>query len=181
MLRHIAWFNEAPIEPDPKGGLRSSDERVRRRCLEPAATLENRGIACSVFGNLHDADPAEVSKLLQKLNTDIVVVGAFSDPTLVKLARAAKHLGCYIVADFADQTAVNKDFEKLAALADHIVAATSEAQNILKSHQLAASLIPDVDTHNAPDFIADAWHDCFKVLKLNPPACANTNTPPDHA
>ena len=55
MPRHIAWFNEAPIEPDPKGGLRSPDERVRRRCLEPAAILEDRGIDCSVFGNLHDA------------------------------------------------------------------------------------------------------------------------------
>ena len=78
MPRHIAWFNEAPIEPDPKGGLRSTDERVRRRCLEPACALEDLGIDCSVFGNLHDADPSEVSKLLQKLKTDIVVIGCFS-------------------------------------------------------------------------------------------------------
>ena len=178
MLRHIAWFNEAPIEPDPKGGLRSSDERVRRRCLEPAATLEDRGIACSVFGNLHNADPAEVSKLLQKLNTDIVVIGAFSDPSLVRLARAAKHLGCYIVADFADQSVLSKDFEKLATVADHIIVATSSAMELLKTANLSATLIPDVDTNNPSDIIADAWHDCFKVLKLNPPACANTNTPP---
>jgi sugar phosphate isomerase/epimerase len=179
MLRHIAWFNEAPIEPNPAGGLRSDDPRVRRRCLEPAAVLEGRGIACSVFGNLHDADPAEVSKLLQKLNTDIVVIGAFSDPSLVKLARAAKHLGCYIVADFADQPHVSEDFKKLAAIADGLVASTSEAAAGLETEGMLVTIIPDVD--GDVESVADAWLECFKTLKLKPPACANTNTPPpDH-
>lgn len=180
MLRHIAWFNEASIEPDPKGGLRSSDQRVERRCLAPAAALEDLGIACSVFGNLQDADPAEVGKLLQKLNTDIVVIGAFSDPTLLKLARAAKHLGCYIVADFANQTSVSKEFEKLASLADRIVAGTPEAVAYLQSQNLTANLIVDAETPTASDAVAAVWMDCFKSLKLKPPACANTNTPPEH-
>jgi hypothetical protein len=181
MLRHIAWFNEASIEPDPKGGLRSTDERVRRRCLEPACALEDLGVACSVFGNLHDADPAEVSNLLQKLRTDIVVISPFSDPSLLKLARAAKHLGCYIVADFGDQTHVSQDFEKLAALADQLVAASPEALEILKSKNLAATIVPNVGPNNEPKLVAEAWRDCFKTLKMKLPACANTNTPPpDH-
>jgi hypothetical protein len=178
MLRHIAWFNEALIEPDPAGGLRSPDERVRRRCLLPAAVLEARGVACSVFGNLHDADPAEISKLLQKLGSEIVVIGAFADPSLLRLARAAKHLGCYIVADFADQAAIGPDFEKLAVLADGIVAGTEAALKILEAGGLSATVIPDADANDPADIVADAWQDCFNALKLNPPACANTNTPP---
>ena len=181
MLRHIAWFNEAIIEPEPTGGLRSDDRRVELRCLAPAAALEDRGIDCSVFGNLQDADPAEVGKLLQKLSTDIVVIGAFTDPTLLKLAKHAKHLGCYIVADFADQTEISSDFTKLAILADHIIAGTSEAIALLKSQNLSASLIPDADDHGASTEVAEAWLHCFKSLKLKPPACANSNTPPsDH-
>ena len=78
MLRHIAWFNEAPVAPDAKGELASPDEAVRRRCLAPARALEDMGIACSVFGNLHDADPVHVSQHLQKLNADIVVIGEIS-------------------------------------------------------------------------------------------------------
>lgn len=170
MLRHIAWFNEASIEPDPKGGLRSSDERVCRRCLEPAAVLEDKGIDCSVFGNLQDADPTEVCSLLQKLNTDIVVIGVSTNSTLLKLARAAKHLGCLIIADFADQTTVTPGFEKLAALADHIVAATPAAVEALLASKLESSLVPDNGY--------EAWLDCFKSLKMKPPACANSNTPP---
>lgn len=178
MLRHIAWLNETLIEPNPQGGLRSDDDRVRRRCLEPAAALENRGIACSVFGNLHDADPTEVSKLLQKLNTDIVVIGVFSDPVLIKLARAAKHLGCYLVADFADQTSINGDFQKLAELADCVVASSLTAQNLLQSGGFAAAIIPDVTPTNPANIAADAWLDFFKTLKMKPPVCANSNTPP---
>lgn len=179
MLRHIAWFNEAKIEPDPKGGLRSEDRRVELRCLAPAADLENQGIACSVFGNLHDADPAEVGKLLQKLSTDIVVVGAFTEPSMLKLAKTAKHLGCYILADFADQVTISKEFEKLAMIADHIVAATPDAVELLKRQNFSASLIINGDKQN-PSSIA--WLDCFKKLKMKPPVCANSNTPPtEHA
>lgn len=172
MLRHIAWFNEASIEPDPKGGLRSADERVRRRCLEPASALEDRGVCCSVFGNLHDASPADVGQMLQKLETDVVVIGAFTEPTLLKLAKTAKHLGCYIVADFADQTTMSADFEKLGAFADLIVAATPEAIKTIETANLVATLVPDDSS--------DAWLDCFKALKMKPPACANSNIPPDH-
>ena len=177
MLRHIAWFSEATIEPDPAGGLRSEDPRVTRRSLLPAAALEKTGIACSVFGNLPDADPNEIGKLLQKLNTDVVVVGPFTDPTLVKLARAAKHFGCYIVADFADQTDVTSDFEKLAVMADCVVAGTPEAVALLKSLNIEAELIGDADKGD----VTDAWLDCMKKLKAKPPLCANTNTPPEHA
>ncbi len=170
MLRHIAWFNEAPIEPKPEGGLHSEDVRVCRRCLEPAAALEDRGVDCSVFGNLQDADPVEVSTLLQKLSTDIVVIGVPTDPSLLKLAKAAKHLGCYIVADFADQTSLTAEFEKLAGYADRIIAATPEAKAFLHAQNIECVVVADTDT--------DAWLACFKNLKMKPPACANTNTPP---
>src|SRR5579862_6052037 len=100
MLRHVAWFNQALVEPAPEGGLRSPDPSVRRRCLVPARELEELGVECSVFGNLDDADPAQVSRHLQKLETDIVVIGKIAEPTRVALARAAKHMGCYIIADF---------------------------------------------------------------------------------
>jgi hypothetical protein len=182
MLRHIAWFNEASIEPDAEGRLRSADARVHRRCLEPACALEDLGVACSVFGNLHDADPAEVCKLLQKLNTDIVVIGPCSDLSMFKLARAAKHLGCYIVADFADLARLSLDFDKLTAIADQIIVATPEELDFIKSKKLAGLVIPDVGAHQEAAHAAAAWMDCFRALKLKPPACANTNTPPvDHA
>jgi hypothetical protein len=180
MLRHIAWFNEASIEPNPKGGLRSADDRVRRRCLEPACALEDKGVACSVFGNLQDADPAEVSKLLQKLNTDIVVIGSCSETSLFKLARSAKHLGCYIVADFGDQTTPPKDFEKLTEIADQIIVATQNSSEFLRSTNHNCVIIPDVDAEHGAEPVAEAWLECFKTMKLKPPLCANTNTPPDH-
>jgi hypothetical protein len=177
MLSHVAWFNEAQIEPDPKGGLRSSDERVRRRCLEPACALEDLGTACSVFGNLHDADPTQVSKLLQKLKADIVVIGPFTDPSLLRLARAAKHLGCYVVADFGDAPSLGEDFEKLAAFADLIVAATPDAETLLMTKGIAATVIPDTDKTHTAEHAAKAWRDCFQALKMKPPACANSNVP----
>src|ERR1700722_20569561 len=102
MLRHIAWFNEASVAPDPSGELTSENLGVCRRCLAPARAIEKLGVVCSVFGNLHDADPVHVSKHLQKLNADIVVIGRISGPSLLKLARAAKHLGCYVVIDCGD-------------------------------------------------------------------------------
>jgi len=177
MQRRVAWFNEAPIEPDPKGGLRSPDERVRLRCLEPAVALEGMGIDCSVFGNLGDADPAEVGQLLQKLKTDIVVIAPFNDPSLLKLAKAAKQLGCYVIADFGSATDVSDDFLKLASLADHIVAATPEAQALLKTHSIACIVIPDCTTTQDAETVAGAWLDCFTALKMKPPACANSNIP----
>lgn len=176
MSHHIAWFNEAKIEPHPKGGLRSDDKRVERRCLVPAATLEGQGIACSVFGNLHNANPSEIGDLLQKLNIDIVVVGVFSDPSLLKLVRTAKHFGCYILADFADQTEMTADYEKLTSMADYAVASTSKGIALLEAHKLNASLI--TDDHISATSAAKAWLDCFNHLKLKPPTCANTNTPP---
>lgn len=179
MFRHIAWFNEAAIEPDPKGGLRSNDARVSRRCLQPACTLEEKhGINCSVFGNLHDAEPNDVNKLLQKLETEVVVIGAFADPSLLKLARSAKHLGCYVVADFADQTTISTEFEKLAAIADQVIAATPEAAACLQAQNIESALIPDVDEHTSAEDIAKLWMSCFKALKMKPPVCANSNTPP---
>jgi hypothetical protein len=178
MLSHIAWFNEAPVQPVPEGGLISADPRVCRRCLAPAREIEELGVECSVFGNLHDADPAHVSKHLQKLKADIVVIGKISGPSLLKLARAAKHLGCYVVADIGDDTAILPD---LAALADQIVAATDEAADALELEGLSALVIPDcdekADSRRSPDAIARLWLDCFRKLKMKPPACANTNEP----
>src|ERR1700722_18731289 len=179
MLRHIAWFNEAPIEP-LESGLISADATVVRRCLAPAREMEKLGVECSVFGNLHNADPAHVSKHLQKLQTDIVVIGKIAGPSLLKLARAAKHLGCYVIADFDDETAVSPEFEKLADLADRIVAGTPAAAELLARDSIPSFVIADCadEKDNAAAMeSAHQWLDCFRTLKMKPPACANTNEP----
>jgi hypothetical protein len=181
MLRHIAWFNEAPIEPAPTGALTSSDARVRRRCLVPARELESLGIECSVFGNLKGAEPAHVAKHLQKLETDIVVIGRMTGPSLLALARTAKHLGCYVIADFAGAGTLSPDQKKLAELADQIVTASEEEAEDLRHSGLSVLAIPDCDEQatgkQAPHAIALLWLDGFKKLKMKPPACANTNEP----
>jgi hypothetical protein len=179
MLRHIAWFNEAPVEPEASGALTSSDARVRRRCLIPARELENLGIECSVFGNLKGAEPAHVAKHLQKLETDIVVIGQMTGPSLLTLARTAKHLGCYVIADFAGENALSPEQRKLAEIADQIVVANSEEADDLKAEGLSSLVIPDCDeqggAQQAPGGGVLQWLDSFKKLKMKPPACANTN------
>ncbi|HUY68605.1 MAG TPA: hypothetical protein VMV79_04825 [Alphaproteobacteria bacterium] len=181
MLRHIAWFNEAPIEPLPEGGLTSSAPDVCRRCLAPAREIEKLGVACSVFGNLHDADPVQVGQHLQQLNTDIVVIGCISGPSRLKLARAAKHLGCYVVADI-DAEEPGDDLARLLQVADQVVAATPErAAALLAQTDLHAIVIPDCDEKgfggHSPAAVAKLWLECFRQLKLKPPASANSNSP----
>jgi hypothetical protein len=178
MLRHIAWFNEAPVEPDAAGALISSDARVCRRCLVPARELESLGIECSVFGNLKGAEPAHVARHLQKLDTDIVVIGRMTGPSLLALARTAKHLGCYVIADFAGETKLSSDQRKLAELADQIVAASAEEAEDLQSDGQTVLVIPDCDEDGGSGTshaVALQWLDGFKKLKMKPPACANTN------
>ncbi|MDX2028685.1 MAG: hypothetical protein SFW62_08620 [Alphaproteobacteria bacterium] len=182
MLRHIAWFNKAPIEPCPEGGLTSPDPVVQRRYLIPARKLEELGVECSVFGNLQDADPVQVSQHLQKLETDIVVVGDISGSSRLELARAAKHLGCYVIADFGHASGVTSDFVQLAEMADQVVAATPEAAALaLKETGSPTAVIPDCSEGGngatSAAAVAQLWLDCFKKLKLKPPASANTNLP----
>ena len=182
MLRHIAWFNEAPIEPNPEGGLTSTDERVQLRCLAPARAIELLGVGCSVFGNLHDADPVHVSRHLQKLNADIVVIGRISGHERLQLARAAKHLGCYVVADFDSEEKDTEDLHQLMQIADHAVAATPAlAERLQKQTGAAAIVIPNCEEKkkgaHSPEAIARLWLDCFTRIKLKPSAGANTNTP----
>jgi len=185
MPRHVAWFNGAAIEPSPAEGLISTDMVVCRRCLEPARELEKQGVACSVFGNLTDADPAHVGKHLQKLNTDIVVIGRIDGPSLLKLARAAKHLGCYVVADFADGIALSPDALRLAEMADRVVVGSAAAAKEVKQQTgTKALIIPDWDEKNkerSATAIAKIWLTCFKELQQMPPACANTNVPQNYA
>jgi hypothetical protein len=185
MLRHIAWFSEAPVEPSPEGSLISPDATVGRRCLAPARAIEKLGVECSVFGNLCDADPVHVSKHLQKLNTDIVVIGKISGASMLKLAKAAKHLGCYVVADGGNAAAVSPEFAKLTEIADQTVAATpAVADAILKATGTKAVVIADcieaIGHIPSADAVAKAWLECFKHLKMKPPACANTNVPIAH-
>ncbi len=180
MLRHIAWFNEAPVAPCPEGGLISSNEGVCRRCLAPARAIELLGVGCSVFGNLHDADPVHVSQHLQKLNADIVVIGAISGRERLRLARAAKHLGCYVVADFSGEEKNTEALTQLMQIADQAVAATAAlASSIEKQTGVTALVIPDCEEgstgSHSPEAVAELWIDCFKRLKLKPPAGANTN------
>ncbi|MFY9287757.1 MAG: hypothetical protein WAO98_04575 [Alphaproteobacteria bacterium] len=182
MLRHIAWFTEAPIAPTNDGSLASENAEASSRCLIPARELEKLGVHCSVFGNLSDADPTHVSKHLQKLNSDIVVISPFSGPSMLKLARAAKHLGCYVVADFGHENTLLDDHLKLADIADQCVAATSSAAKAVMAKCAVPTLVlPDCDERStgksAPDLIARMWMDIFNKLKLRPPACANSNIP----
>jgi hypothetical protein len=180
MLRHIAWFSEAPVEPSAEGDLTCTDDRVARRCLVPAREIEKLGVECSVFGNLRDADPVHVSKHLQKLNADIVVIGKITGNSLLKLARAAKHLGCYVVIDCGDYTDIVTMAAGIVEVADRFVAATPAIVELVsKQTGTPALFIPDCDDKsvgkNSPAAIAKLWIQCFKKLKLKPPACANTN------
>ncbi len=176
MLRHVAWLNEALVEPCPEGGLTSSDASVLRRCLLPARELEDLGIECSVFGNLDEADPAQVGKHLKKLETDIVVIGKISEPTRLALAKSAKNLGCYIIADLSHETALSPDVLKLAEIADQIVVSTDAgAALIRKENGSTVLIIPDC-TEDAVGAVAHLWLDCFKQLKLKLPTSANSNT-----
>ena len=182
MLRHIAWFNEAPVEPSAEGDLTSEDATVCRRCLIPARELEKLGVECSVFGNLQDADPLHVSKHLQKLATDIVVIGRMSGPTLLKLARTAKQLGCYVVADFGDEAILSDELIRLADIADLVVTTTPAMADIVQKRTDAnVAIILDceegaLDIH-APETVAQAWLTCLGQLKKKPPLCANSNMP----
>jgi len=179
MFRHIAWFNEAPVTPDTNGNLTSPHAGVRRRCLMPARELEVLGIECSVFGNLHNSDGFSVGKHLQKLDTDIVVIGNGNAAELIPLARIAKQMGCYIVADLGEQSEESPGLDELAVLADHVVVASEEDAVALKSRGIASSVIPDCseDEQGAGTSTALLWLDCFKKLKMKPPVCANTNFP----
>jgi len=185
MLRHIAWFNEVSIRPRPEGGLTSDVPQVCRRCLAPARALEDMGIPCSVFGNLQDADPTEVSHHLMKLHADIVVIGKFEKSSLFPLAEAAKHQGCFVIVDLDDQDIKLLDLKALIKIADRLVApstATALAIHTLSGHK--AIVIPDCqddeDSPLSPSVIAKLWLEEFKKLKLKPPPCANTNVPEKH-
>ncbi len=179
MLRHIAWFNEATVAPDAKGELSSPIDGVLHRCLEPARTLEKMGVACSVFGNLHDADPQHVAQHLQKLKTDIVVMCNVNDLSLFNLARMAKHLGCYVVVDFGAVPIVPSVEEKFSALADMIVTADDAVAAPLRQKSVPTVVIPDCNKDHTPEMIACLWLECFKKLKTKPPLCANSNLPHD--
>ena len=153
---------------------------MRRRCLAPARELEKLGVECSVFGHMHDADPNHVGKHLQKLEADIVVIGKMTGPSLLKLARTAKHLGCYVMADFGDEGDLTPDLEKLAEIADQVVASTQSTADVLATEGLKVLAIPDCDEkggNNAAGAVALVWLESFRKLKMHPPACANTNEP----
>jgi len=181
-MRHIAWFNEALIEPAPGGELTSPDATVRQRCLAPAREIEKAGIGCSVFGHLKNADPVEVSNHLQKLRSDIVVIGTMSCPNTLNLARAAKHLGCYVVVDAGRDSPHIKDKAKLWELTDQIVASdANHAAQLMEQTGMVVVVIPDSDENAGGDFsphvIAQKWLAVFKNLHTKPPLCANSNIP----
>ena len=184
MLHHIAWFSGAPVAPHATEGLTSPDPVVERRCLIPARTLEKLGLACSVFGNLEDADPTHVAGHLQKLGVDVVVIGKVSPATLLRLARTAKHLGCYVIADFADEESLPPALNELVGITDLMIGATEDlAHKIISTCGIQTAVIPDCDTSedadslHSPEVVARLWQECFKVLKQHPPACANSNQP----
>ncbi|MER2519259.1 MAG: hypothetical protein ABTQ34_01060 [Bdellovibrionales bacterium] len=180
MLRHVAWLNKALVEPSVEGGLRSDDPRVVRRCLAPARELEQLGVECSVFGHMHDADPAHVCQHLQSLETDIVVIGGLERDSRLKLARAAKHLGCYVVVDLEDDIAAD-EVNQLFVLVDQVVTDSEVSAVKLERLGVSAVIIPDceepcVDARQRRD-VAGQWLDCFRQIKMKPPVCANANAP----
>jgi hypothetical protein len=179
MLRHIAWFNETAIEPNANGELDSPDSAVRHRCLLPARMLENMGIPCSVFGNLHHADPTHVAQHLQKLQTDVVIISNIQGLTLLNLARMAKHLGCYVVVDFADSNLTQSHYDKFIGISDLIVTTTEAVATAFRTDALHALAIPDCTTETA-DKAAHLWKNSLTAMKTKPPHCANSNEPLPH-
>lgn len=178
MLRHVAWFNRALVEPSVEGGLRSDDPRVARRCLAPARALERMGVECSVFGHMHDVDPAHVCQHLQSLETDIVVIGGLERDSRLKLARAAKHLGCYVVVDLED-SATADEINHLFAFVDQIVVNSDAAAMRFEKMGASSLVVFDCDETDMLSLqeAAGQWLDCFRQLKMKPPVCANTNAP----
>ncbi len=180
MLRHVAWLNKALIEPSVEGGLRSDDPRVARRCLAPARELERLGVECSVFGHMHDADPVHVCQHLQSLETDIVVIGGLERDSRLKLARAAKHLGCYVVVDLEEDAAAD-EVDRLFAVVDQVVTDSEAAAIKLERTGVSSVVIPDCDESGldarSRREVAGQWLDCFRRLKMKPPVCANANAP----
>jgi hypothetical protein len=177
MLRHLAWFNESSVTPDASGQLTSPDEQVQRRCLIPARELEALGIACSVFGNLHDADPAHVARHLQKLQTDIVIVSNIQGTNLFNQARMAKHLGCYVVADFGAQDIDEAVLSKYSTIADCLITANQKTADQIDDHHVHVIVIPDCENNAMSEAIVEQWLTCFKAIKAQPPLCANSNQP----
>lgn len=178
MLRHVAWLNKALVEPSVEGGLRSDDPRVARRCLAPARELERMGVECSVFGHMHDADPAHVCKHLQSLETDIVVIGGLERDSRLRLARAAKHLGCYVVVDLEDGATL-EEVNQLFAFVDQIVADSEDAAMKFEKMGISSLVVSDCDETDDLSLqeAAGQWIDCFRQLKMKPPVCANANAP----
>jgi hypothetical protein len=181
-MRHIAWFSEAHVEPCHEGSLTSKDALVCHRCLAPAREIERLGIGCSVFGGLKKADAVDVSSHLQKLNSDIVVISKMTCSNLLKLARAAKHIGCYVVADLGHDSVMTPDTVKLSEIADQIIAATPEvAASLLEQTGHLVQVIADsedrIGSSNSPRAIALQWLEVFKKLEAKPPLCANSNEP----
>lgn len=192
MMRHVAWFNEASVRPRPEGGLTSDVGLVCRRCLIPARTLEDMGVPCSVFGNLVDADPTQVSHHLKKMHADIVVIGKFTQSSLFPLALAAKHQSCFVVVDIDHQDLEHLDVRALGKIVDLWVTNDQDVADIVsKRTGHATVVIPDCipaqdipaeegktqQTDAATEAIAALWLSEFKKLKLKPPPCANTNEP----
>lgn len=178
MLRHVAWLNKALVEPGVEGGLRSDDPRVVRRCLAPARRLEELGIECSVFGHMHNADPVLVCQHLQSLETDIVVMGGLDSDSRVQLARAAKHLGCYVVVDLEDGMDAS-EIGQLLDIVDQLVAGSEASVLRFEKMGMPVLFIPDCDEQDAlsSQNTVEQWLECFRQLKMKPPACANANTP----
>lgn len=177
MLQHIAWFNDAPVELDAQGRLTSTDTTVRRRCLVPARAMETRGLESLVFGNLHDADPAEVGNHLHKLGIQIVIVTASQETSLLNLARTAKHLGCYVIVDLGEATYLPEEIRKLIQLADHVVVAAVQSVEKLHDFGVETSVVPDWEEGSSLSTTADLWLDVLAKVRARTPLCANNNQP----
>ena len=152
MLRHIAWFSGASISPDASGMLTSPDDVVNNRVLAPAHDIEKLGLACSVFGNLEHADAVDVTNHLQKLGVDIVILGKMSPTCLTRLARAAKHLGCYVICDFGAGT--RHPSARLKASLVWLIWPSHRRRNwrrkLFKTTNITSAVISDIEEEDNP-------------------------------
>jgi glycosyltransferase involved in cell wall biosynthesis len=149
MPRHVAWFVEASVAPDQRGGLTSALASTRYRCLIPHRELQNLGVKSAILsGVLHDADPERIGEFLREFDVETVVVGKTNHPSMIDFARLARSRGCYLVADFCDDhfgvPALGPLYRQLAQLADRVVASTPQMAEVIATETgRTAIIIPD--------------------------------------
>jgi len=149
MPRHVAWFAEASVASDERGGLTSTLASTRYRCLIPHRELQKAGVKSVILcGNLYGVGPQKIVEFLHEFDVETVVIGKTNHPSMIDLAGLARSHGCYLVADFCDDhfgvPALGPLYRELARLADQIVAGTPQMAEVVATETgRRAVIIPD--------------------------------------